>query len=354
MDAILGQRFRHREGKPAWHKKGRSFNDNPLFSEAVGEVTEKISIREWPVIALGEDGERFEIPDQFAVIREPVEDDNKRVCLGLTTKRWHQVSYVDLAKNLDELSKTYGVETVGLIDNGGLCFGCLRGPDFEIKGDEMNDYFIVNLSQVPGQAHRIFASPRRVVCRNTNLLAASQSTISLSISHSANAGEKIKTAGDLVAKFKDLTRNTQEIFTRFAETDLDAEAVGAIFERVYAYPTMPAELRLFHSVLSEDEVNAAAAKDLFGSRFDAIAKAQDNFDKSKEKAHKLREAALECFEGFEPNNLRGTAWAAYNACTEVADWREGRGDIERSKIWGDRAKEKRTAFQATLEVIESL
>jgi hypothetical protein len=64
----------------------------------------------------------------------------------------------------------------------------------------------------------------------------------------------------------------------------------------------------------------------------------------------LREAAKERFEAFDPPRLRGTVWAAYNAVTEVADWREGR-NADESALFGGRAKEKSRAYAAAMELI---
>ena len=57
------------------------------------------------------------------------------------------------------------------------------------------------------------------------------------------------------------------------------------------------------------------------------------------------------FEHFEPAHLRGTAWAAYNAVTEVADWREGRG-ADASALFGGRAKEKSRAYEAAMVLVQ--
>lgn len=67
------------------------------------------------------------------------------------------------------------------------------------------------------------------------------------------------------------------------------------------------------------------------------------------RANRLRLAGVERFEAFDPDNLRGTVWAAYNAATEVSDWREGRG-AEVASVWGGRAREKASAFTEALQV----
>jgi hypothetical protein len=57
-------------------------------------------------------------------------------------------------------------------------------------------------------------------------------------------------------------------------------------------------------------------------------------------------------EAFDPANLRGTVWAAYNAVTEVSDWREGR-NADESALFGSRAQEKSRAFNAAYALVKS-
>ena len=82
----------------------------------------------------------------------------------------------------------------------------------------------------------------------------------------------------------------------------------------------------------------------------SLEKAQESYDKQCDKVNALREAARERFESFEPARLRGTAWAAYNAVTEVAGWREGRG-ADQSALFGGRAAEKSRAYEAAMSLI---
>jgi len=67
----------------------------------------------------------------------------------------------------------------------------------------------------------------------------------------------------------------------------------------------------------------------------------------------LRATGVQQFEAFDPAHLRGSVWAAYNAVTEVSDWRESFGsDVGASVLFGNRAKEKQRAYAHALALIK--
>jgi hypothetical protein len=343
---ILGSRFLGR-GQPAWHGLGRVFDENVdmLVSDAVKEVAGDIKVHALPVQYINHLGRSALVPDYQVIVRKPTKEDANDKIFGVTTEKWEAVDYHEMSKVLDELGKTYKVESCGLIQEGSLCFLSLRGSDFSVVGDEMKDYFIVNLSNQPGNSHKVLAAPVRVVCKNTNLMAQSQASISLSVKHSAGAKDRIGMAATLVSQFKEMTKKTRDIFELMAKTNVDKAGMDRIFAAAWPKPTLPSELRLFQNALSSRE--EGALKDALGPRFGTIIKAQESYDRACERVGELRLAAVERFEGFKPTNLRGTVWAGYNAVTEIADWREGRGaDI--SSVWGTRAQEKVAAFSEAL------
>ena len=347
---ILGERFIGRS-KPAWHNLGTVFGEGEqlLASEAARRIAGDIQVRPRELYYRDQDGLLVKVDGHQAIVRSPLPDDPKEKIFGITTEKWHPVAYPDLAGALDELSKKYKVETCGLIQDGSLMFLSLRGPDFSVKGDQMQDYFIANLSNQPGNSHKVLASPVRVVCFNTNMAADSRASINLRVTHSAGAKEKIKLAADLVAKFKEMTGKMRETFESFAETPVTAEGLEAILNAAFPDPRIPAELRLLQTAVGNSQ-EQGALKEALGTQFNRILKAQETYDKAKDRTVVLRTASKERFELFEPRNQRGTVWAAYNAATEVSDWREGR-NADEGTVWGGRAREKAHAFTAATALV---
>lgn len=346
----MGNRFIARS-KPAWHNIAkRIFSDDEQITarQAMAEVAGDISFIRSPLYA-EIDGAQFKLDKQNAIFRKPTADDPSPLFLGMATDAWAMPTYAELAGALDDLSKTYKVETAGILQDGGLAFLCFRGEDWAIKGDEMRSYFAANFSCTPGVGHKVFHSPVRVVCWNTNTMADEQATINLSIPHSADALQRIQLASKLVSQFHEMKDKSKAIFEAFADQQVSSKDVDSIIYAAFQLPALPVKLRLIKQQLSDTEAETFK-RALTANLLMDLEKAQDTYDKQCEMTMRLREVARERFEAFNPANLRGTVWAAYNAVTEVADWREGR-NADEGALFGGRAKEKSRAYEAAMSLV---
>ena len=347
---IMGERFIARS-KPAWHNIAkRIFGENDAITarEAMVEVAGDIEVVRSP-IWYKVDGQDVLADNKTAIIRKPTQDSPSPLLLGITSDAWVASSYPELAQALDGLSKQYKVETAGLLEEGGLAFLCFRAEDWAVRGDEMRSYFAANFSLTPGIGHKIFHSPVRVVCWNTNTMAEGQASINLSIPHSQDAIQRIQLATRLVTQFHEMKDKAKGIFEAFADKQVTSKDVDTIIFAAFQLPALPPKLRLIKQQLSETEAEVFR-KALTPDLLIGLEKAQEQYDRQCETVLRLRDVARERFEAFDPPNLRGTAWAAYNAVTEVSDWREGRGADE-SALFGGRAKEKSRAYEAAYSLV---
>jgi len=347
---IMGNRFIARS-KPAWHNIAKRIfgeDENITARQAMAEVAGDITFIRSPLTA-EIDGQPFKLDKQQAIFRRPTSDDPSPKFLGLVTDSWQMPTYAELAGALDDLSKSYKVETAGILQDGGLAFLCFRGEDWAVKGDEMRSYFAANFSSTPGVGHKVFHSPVRVVCWNTNTMADAQATINLSIPHSADALQRIQLASKLVSQFHEMKDKSKAIFEAFADQQVSSKDVDAIIYAAFQLPALPAKLRLIKQQLSETEAETFK-RALTPNLLMDLEKAQESFDKQCENTLRLRDTARARFEAFEPAKLRGTVWAAYNAVTEVSDWREGR-NADEGALFGGRAKEKSRAYEAAMELV---
>lgn len=350
--AIMGTRFMARS-KPAWHNIAqRIFGDDEVITarEAMVEVAGDIEVVRAPM-TYELDGVVHKFNEQAAIVRKPTHDAPQPLVLGITTDKWHMVSYAELAGALDDLSKQYKVETAGVLQDGGLAFLCFRGPDYDVRGDDMRNYFAANFSLTPGKGHKVLQSDVRVVCLNTNTMADRSASINLSVPHTSDAMARIKLASKLVAQFGEMRDRAKDVFEAFADTQVTSKDVDSILFASFQLPALPPQLRLLKQQLNDTEAEVfkqALTPDLLAN----LTNAQESYDRACDRTLAVREAARERFEAFEPINLRGTAWAAYNAVTEVADWREGRGADE-SAVNGSRSKEKSRAYVAAMELVEA-
>jgi hypothetical protein len=348
---IFGERFKSRS-KPAWYGLGEVFDAdlNILPSEAVAQVSKGIQIENTPIYLKSESGGFEPIDTHAAIVRKPVDGEPHKI-LGISSKDWQAISYVDLAKHLDRLdTSVYKVETAGILYSGGACFLSLRGEDWAVLGDEMQTYNVLLLSLKPGIGHRVLNSDVRVVCHNTQQLAISKASINLHIPHKADVEADLSLCTDLILQMKEAHEETKAIFEQLAKTPASHENMTAVYESAFPDAKPSKRLQLVQNMAGSMEVEKAFKNRLDTAALDKIVGDQDRYQKESERVQKLRMAALDRQSVFEPANLRGTLWSTYNAVTEVSDWRKGKNGAE-SSLFGSRAKEKERAFSACLSLI---
>jgi hypothetical protein len=347
---IMGQRFVSRS-RPAWHKLGIVFPEDEVVSasEAVRRVAGDVQVVTVP-LSYELEGARHGLKKHVAVVRKPTADKPQPEVFGVAADSWKAESYQDLARALDKLSEKYRVETAGLLKDGALCFLSLRGEDWDVNGDPMQAWFTANFSLKPGIGHRVMSSPVRVVCWNTNNAAKGSATINLSIPHSADSKQQIGIAGDLIVRFAESQKKTKETCEAFAAREVTTEEADAIFEAAFPTPKVPKKVQTIRNIAGGAEGAELFKKALDPDALASLLKAEDDFQALLERRAELRQVARERYAMFDPARLQGTAWAAYNAATEVADWREG-PRAEQSSMFGSRAQEKARAFAETLKLV---
>lgn len=349
---IMGQRVLSRT-KPMWHGLGTVMpaDETISASEAMARTAGDLDVKTVPV-SCEINGVSTPIADQVAVVRMPTADAPEAEVFGIVGKHWKAESYVDLARGLDKLSEKYKIETAGVLENGKLAFLSMRGEDWDVVGDEMQSYFIANLSLKPGTGHKVLHSPVRVVCWNTNTAAKDQASISLSIPHNADAKQQIGIAGTLIEKFHQAQQKTKETCEAFAKREVTVEEAEKIFTAAFPDPKMPKRIKQLRDAVGGDEQFTIFTKNLDPNAMAEIAQTQQRFEQMMSQRIALREETRLRYTGFSPTRLAGTAWAAYNAVTEGADWREGKNP-GMSTVWGPRAAEKSRAFSEALEIVSN-
>ncbi len=350
MHEIFGNRFYSRQ-KAAWHRLGETFdlNDEVSVVDAVGKTAVGIEIDAAPLKYVYE-GEAFET-DHRAIIRKPTPDDPEPRVFGIASENWHVAQYLDYAKALDPLSETFPVETCGVLKGGETLFLSLRGDSFAVQSvDEVENYFVCVLSQVPGKGHRILFTPRRVVCQNTLSLGIRQATINLRIPHTGDPTGTVAFAAQLVTEMTRATEKVQAYFEAMAKTPVGEEGLDRILKEAFPEPAMPAKVRLFHA-LTPQQLGVMKNTSLNQAIMDAET-AMESWVTSTDRVRQIRDGARVLYSKFndEHPQFARTVWAAYNAATETSDWREGRGDVDHSVVFGPRAQEKVRAFRAATEL----
>ena len=348
--AIRGERFRHAKGtKPGWHNLGREFlGSDPSASEAVREIVDDIHcVSAQHLYQLDDGSDPVAIPGRRDILLLPTADDKETRYLGTVTDQWEPVSYLDMAKNLDKLSESFPVETAAVLDNGERVLLSFRDREkWTVGGDDIYSYYVFVDSLKPGKGRFFRHTPIRNVCANTEALGKDLATVNLHIPHTKNAEAKVRLAADLVVQFSRLKENAKKVLDVFAATDINVDEFNAVLLAAYPNPLKPSILAALDGLEDFEQVlykkNLRLADPDSAAMAVSMDSAEERWFASKKKAVEIREAATEAFEEFD-GQATGTVWAAYNAVTEISDWRSGR-NADQSLLLGARSEEKVRAF----------
>jgi hypothetical protein len=344
---IFGQRFLGVR-EPAWHQIGTVLPEPTTAVEGLKLVDGDFQIVKAPTFIEVQTlfgTQRLTDDGRYAIVREPTDDSMEYAVLGHCGEQYEIIQRADFAQALDKLTSRWPVETIGLLGKGETVFFTLDAGMIDVGGEEVHQYFLV-FDRVDGKTSaKIAFTPVRVVCQNTLTVGLREATISAALDHRRNINRDFQFRIDLMDKMADAQRLTINTFELMAKSSITPEVADQIFAAAYPYPTRPAKMDLATAIEEDDEL-------LSPLRLQGV-RASDVFAYYCGRADTLRAGARELFGKFndEQPQLGNTVWAAYNAVTELADWREGEETVPVSALFGARATEKRRAFNAAAAVI---
>jgi hypothetical protein len=344
---LFGERFLSR-AVPAWHRLGKVYDKDAEITavSAVDEIASDITIEKIPfVLPIG--GVNVET-DKSAIVRLETKDAAHEIFGTTSGNRYEVVQYSDLGQTLNPLSEVYPIETAGILKDGRFMFIGLRAESFEVKGvatEEVKNYVVVVMSQVPGTAHKIIHTPVRVVCQNTLSYGEKRSSLNLAIPHTAAAADVLSFATDVILNMKDRIATTKMIFDAMATIPLGKKGFEALLNAAYPMPVKPKNVSFFEANGVDLSTLADRKDDKLYAR---IARSHDAWNYRIAREASRRDAAKEALAliNDEHKAIAGTVYAGYQAITEASDWREGKGDADYSTLLGPRADEKSRAYEA--------
>ena len=269
--------------EPAWHGLGTILQDEVT----TGEMLAAAHLADWNVRC-----EEIDLPgrshrDFFAVTRTNPFDGEADV-LGVVGERYKVVQNEDLFSFADNLLDGGRWETAGSIKNGTIVFGSLA-LDREIvldpngATDKVNTYMLVHTSHDGSLAVQASITPVRVVCQNTLNMALSGVKQTYKIRHTQTVQGKVAAAREALGiahKYLDeFDKQAQEMITQTINDKQFFDIITAV------YPKPEADLK--------------------GS----MTKWENKID-----------VLNDIYFGATCENIKDTAWGAYNALTERLDW----------------------------------
>lgn len=289
-------------GAPAWHNLA-----DHVFGEDEHVTTDMMlnaaHLAGWNVRLVDAQGYlpgdwRFNADSYFVIRTNPF--DGGTDVLSVVGGRYKVLQNEELFTFGDEiLHGGASWETAGSIKNGRVVFGSLVVPrEFTLDPSGANDttrtYLLVNTSHDGSVAIQASITPVRVVCQNTLNMALRGVKQSFKIRHTSTAGGKVQAARETLA----LTYSYMDQFEVEARALFEQSITDKQFNDLIVglYPKPEADVK---GAVTKWENKINLVNDLY-------------------------------FTSPTNENVKGTAWGAFNALTERLDWyrkpRSGKGE----------------------------
>ena len=269
--------------EPAWHGLGTILTDEVTTSEMLQAAhLDNWNVRLDDINLPGRSHREF-----FAVTRTNPYDGERDV-LGVVGERYKVVQNEELFSFADNMLDGGRWETAGSIKNGTVVFGSLaldRETVLDPNGatDKVNTYLLVHTSHDGSLAVQASVTPVRVVCQNTLNMALYGVKQSYKIRHTQTVQGKVAIAREalgLAHQYLDeFDKQAQELIT----AEINDQQFFEIITNVYPKP----------------EKDAKGSMTKWETKIDVL---------------------NDIYFGPTCENIKGTAWGAYNALTERLDW----------------------------------
>lgn len=340
---IFGERFVGNR-KPAWHELGQVFEGSISATEAIHLADLDYKIISAPLVANIE-GEAHRT-GKFGIFREPTRDDPKYNYFGICSENYSILQNIELAEIIDGLTDKWPVETAGAIGNGETVFMSLDAGYATVKGEEIRKFFLITDTRDGGTSMKIAFTPVRVVCQNTLVSGLRQATVSATIMHDSSMENILKTRVKLLSNMEKSMSSTMEVFEHLANKAVIESQINDIIAAAYPMPSKPKSVRILDEYTTDEE------QAVLGILNDRAQNAKQAWEYACGRVDVFRQGARFNYDRLcdEHNSIANTAWAAYNAVVEFADFRAGSDTVAQSTIFGTRAKEKTRALKKAMAV----
>lgn len=269
----------------AWHSLGTVVPNELTADEALRFAhLADWNVRKEPLfIASGQ-----EVADRFATIRDNPFEVGKVDVLGVVGKKYEPIQNEDHADLLDALVDESGAhfETAGSLKGGTQTFITMKLPNHITIGDVDNvETYIAALNSHDGsKAFQFIVTPVRIVCANTQAAAIRDAKSRFSVRHTKKGAEGIiaqaRETLDMTFKFVETFQVEAE---KLIQKSMDEAEFYKIVEQLYSMPNDPSDI-----IKSRTESNRSKLVELF-------------------------------VQSPTATEIRGTAWAGYQAVTEYLD-----------------------------------
>jgi len=180
-------------------------------------------------------------------------------------------------------------------------------------------------------ATKVILTPVRIVCANTLRWGLKEATLTLNVAHVRNNEVRLERIAKIALELQKRLDLSRQLFSSMADAPFSLSEFRWAVSQIYKLPPAP--------VPDETVVIDVSA----------------DYEKLREVQLAHQMAALELFQKFndEQPRLARTQWAAWQAVTELEDWKKGRGKGRyTSALFGQRAETKMDAFAIINGVVQ--
>ena len=346
---IFGDRFLTKR-EPAWHKLGEVFEDPISMTQAVKRTGIDFHISKHPVtvqIDKGDEGIDLVPTKNFAVVREPVKDDNQYRVLSIVGREWTPIQAMDLARMLDPITEKYPVETIGALGYGEKIFMTLDAGESKICGEDHHLYFLVSDHRDGGGALQIAFTPVRVVCQNTLTAGLQNAKINVRLTHTRNIESDTEWYIGLFNQMDSAREEAVAVMNTLSTTTITDDEAETVVKSAYPDASEPRRLTLAKDI-TPDQISGGVWAKLLSEKKDLV----EEYGKRVERVESIRKIARERYDVFndEFTDLAKTPWAIWQAIVETEDYRKGHTDSSTS-VFGTRAEAKIRAFNKAKSLV---
>jgi len=287
------------------------------------------------------------VPNKAMILREPTQDDPEHRFLGFASPDYGIIQNLEIAKALDVLTDEWPCDSVGSLGHGETVFFSLDAGEFKIKGEECKSYFLMTDTRDGGTSMKIAFTPVRLKCQNMLITGLKKAFVSVSMEHVSGMRVALESRLSLMKKMVQAKDTTIKIFETMAAFKLKKSELEFVMDRTYPMPKRPKKTSLLEETFTEAETK------LIGVLYEEASQANSLWEYYCTRAQTLRDASMDLYHKFndETPKTANTAWAAFNAIVESADFRNGSESVAESAIWGPRSSEKKRGFAALQDVM---
>lgn len=298
---ILENMFVGRES--AWHNLGVTNDGINSALQAVFEGDMDYEIHKSPLTVHTPDGQIIPF-DSFGLMRGPTRNDNNYVPLGTCGADYEFFQNHEIAERIDQLSNETGWQfsTAGVLGKGETIFICLDMGPVEIAGEDISRFFTYVETRNGKTVARAFNSRVRVVCRNTLNLGIKSASSKVALRHYSEYKLDADWVMSMITEAERSGQNIDDALNLLSTIQVGEDEYNMMLASVVEMPTMP---NLMTITSNNERVNAKKqrAEYLYSLKLEAASRTRDAINSIYQSAHDI------------PENLRGTAWHAFQAVT---------------------------------------